>query len=143
MDDCLFKPLTLNDVQRQLDGIFPRTQGEVPKSLLDFSYLRQLAQGDDVAFRSLLVELQQSMASDREELAQWQETGERGTLAELAHRIKGGARLARATQVQRACEEVEGSCRIDSTDLVRAVNALRVAMDQLIEVLNDALEPKA
>src|SRR3546814_9056726 len=57
-------------------------------------------------------------------------------LADLAHRVKGGALIIRAKGLIAACEALESACRGgDRPLLAAAVDEVRQAMDQLPERL--------
>src|SRR3546814_6461578 len=57
-------------------------------------------------------------------------------LADLAHRVKGGALIIRAKGLIAACEALESACRGgDRPLLAAAVDEVRQAMDQLTERL--------
>ncbi|MFS2125133.1 transporter substrate-binding domain-containing protein [Pseudomonas sp. Pseusp97] len=141
MDDCLFKPITLDDVRRRLAGIAPQSAVSSCAGTFDLPYLQQLARGDEQVLRGLLGDLARSMAEDRERLSDLPIGGGDRELAELAHRIKGGARLARAAQLQRACEALEVLCKANAPadELGAAVAAVRSALDELTQELDAQL----
>ncbi|SUD30584.1 putative two-component system sensor kinase [Pseudomonas fluorescens] len=98
MDDCLFKPISLRDLSERLLLAHPLTlasdrqaarvgQGQT----LDLGTLRQLAKGDEQAVGTLVRGLADSLDSDSERLVERHAAGDLKALAELAHRVKGGA----------------------------------------------------
>ncbi|WP_327440579.1 transporter substrate-binding domain-containing protein [Pseudomonas donghuensis] len=133
MDDCLFKPITLEDVRHRLSGIVPRDQGKAVSATFDLPYLQQLARGNREALRGLLSELAAAVAEDRGRLANLPPGTDNHQLANLAHRVKGGARLARAELLQLACEHLEGLCKADAPENERqtAIFNVRNALDEL------------
>jgi two-component system sensor histidine kinase EvgS len=57
-------------------------------------------------------------------------------LADLAHRIKGGARIIQAQRLIAACEALESACRGGDTPLLADAAAdLHQAMEHLAEYL--------
>lgn len=78
--------------------------------LYDLESLHALTGGEPSMLRRLLDELLTSNRKDLEALeilVQRQETGE---LAELAHRIKGAARVVRGEQLVDSCRRLEEVC---------------------------------
>jgi two-component system sensor histidine kinase EvgS len=142
MDDCLFKPITLDDVRSHLTGIAPRINSKSVTSTFDLVYLQQLTLGNREALDSLLKELMRSVVEDRNRLAQYSPGTNNYELADLAHRIKGGARLARAASLLEACEHLESLCQIDAThdDRQSALAALGYALDNLVRELEMLLD---
>ncbi|MNL87315.1 Hpt domain protein [compost metagenome] len=57
-------------------------------------------------------------------------------MADLAHRIKGGARIIQAQRLIAACEALESACRGGDTMLLaQAVDDIRQAIKHLAEQL--------
>ncbi|MGH8361219.1 MAG: Hpt domain-containing protein, partial [Pseudomonas sp.] len=57
-------------------------------------------------------------------------------LADIAHRVKGGARIIKARVLIRCCEDLEAATRqADSMRLTETVDALHQQMEQLGERL--------
>ncbi|WP_438282689.1 transporter substrate-binding domain-containing protein [Pseudomonas alabamensis] len=114
MDDCLFKPLSLEALATLLDTAYPHapdrtTASEAPVEA-DLGHLRRLTGNDAEALDALLRDLLDSNRHDLAELTRLAECGDLQALARLAHRIKGGARLVRASALVEACEQIERSC---------------------------------
>ncbi|OLS62289.1 transporter substrate-binding domain-containing protein [Pseudomonas putida] len=112
MDDCLFKPLDLTALAARLApraqerlAVEPGAAGVLGEGH-DLSSLRQLTGGDDQAIKDLLRDL---LLSNRDDLARLAELhpDDLGGLADLAHRVKGGARIIKARWLLRACENIE------------------------------------
>ncbi len=128
MDACLFKPLGLDGLVRALARASP--------ALLDLEHIRRLVAGDEAALRALLADLRASNLQDLQLLAQVPANAE--ALAMLAHRIKGGARIARARVIVDLCERLERRCQAKPPapgDIEQDVGALREAMLQLEQQL--------
>ena len=61
-------------------------------------------------------------------------------LADLAHRVKGGARIIRAQGLIHSCERLEAACEgIDDEPLTAAVDDLQQAMERLATTLEQLL----
>ena len=124
MDDCLFKPLGLDSLVQALSRARP--------AILDIEHMRRLVANDESALRSLLADLRASNLQDLQQLEQ--AMANPMALAMLAHRIKGGARIAGARELVDLCERLERRCNgtpLAPGDLEQAVGALREAMLQL------------
>lgn len=132
MDDCLFKPLGLDELVRALALYQPETKPQDAMQLLDLRHLMRLVGSDQAAFKALLADLRSSNQQDLQRLEAL--VNDPPALAQLAHRIKGGARIARAESVIRACQQVELTCEsrpLEASHLRRDVQALRVALQRL------------
>lgn len=130
MDDCLFKPLGLDSLQRALAHCRREAREEQP--LLDVGHLEHLVGKDQSALTALLRDLR---SSNREDLQRLESLGDDApALSELAHRIKGGARIARADRLYELCEQLERTCAMQPLDIMqlrRDVQALRLVMMRL------------
>ena len=154
MDDCLFKPLSLKALAEVLDaplaarGARDRDDAGEGSETLDLSSLQRLTGGDAQALRALIDDLLESNRQDLEQLSAYREGDELGGLAELAHRIKGGARIIKARVLIEACEQLERICASSGsprTLLAEHCQALREAMlaleARLLRHGDDASEP--
>lgn len=141
MDDCLFKPIGLKELQARLGSLStPPDEAGVVASTdnFDLTSLEQLTGGDIVSIKKLLEELVDTNASDKVRLIDLFSRHDVSGLADLAHRIKGGARIIQAQGLVAACEAVEDACRsADSVLLANAVGDLRQVMDLLTERLEN------
>ncbi|PQZ91798.1 MULTISPECIES: transporter substrate-binding domain-containing protein [Pseudomonas] len=142
MNDCLFKPISLTALERQLAQIAPQ-----PSTLhLDLGNFEALTGGDPQMSRRLLVELLSSSRQDRQELA--------GLLAgqaplqdiiEQAHKIKGAARIVQANALAGQCETLEQACaRGDAREQVdagvKSLERLMLELEKALQVQLDELE---
>ncbi|SFH12419.1 two-component system, NarL family, sensor histidine kinase EvgS [Pseudomonas sp. NFACC45] len=143
MDDCLFKPISLKELNSCLASV---TQGcaAVPDELalapttgdIDLSSLEQLSAGDTGSIKKLLRELVNSNADDQAQLMRLLARQDLPALADLAHRVKGGALMIRAQRLIAACEALESACRGGDRPLLgAAVDDVRQAMEHLTERL--------
>ncbi|MDR6715236.1 two-component system sensor histidine kinase EvgS [Pseudomonas hunanensis] len=134
MDDCLFKPLGLDSLVQALASC--QTAGEQPSEeapLLDIAHLQQLVGKDSAALNALLSDLRSSNRADLHCLERLGDTDAQG-LAELAHRVKGGAKIARAAPLIAACERLERTITrtpLIAEQLQQDVAAVRDAMQRL------------
>ncbi|MBA1205377.1 transporter substrate-binding domain-containing protein [Pseudomonas capeferrum] len=135
MDDCLFKPLSLKALAEVLDAPLAarraRDEAGGDEQALDLSSLQRLTGGDAQALRALLDDLLESNRQDLDQLSAYRDGDEPGGLAELAHRIKGGARIIKARVLIEACEQLERSCasgESSPTLLAEQCEAVRQAM---------------
>ncbi|ROM69808.1 hybrid sensor histidine kinase/response regulator [Pseudomonas brassicacearum] len=136
MDDCLFKPISLRDLNARLASVMPDAEAAPSADLFDLSSLEQLTGNDSTAIQHLLKELLSSNAEDAARLLRLSAQQDLPGLADLAHRIKGGARIIQAQRLIAACEALENACRAsDRTLLAQAVDGLHQAMEQLTERL--------
>jgi len=128
MDDCLLKPIGLEALRTRLQQLRPAP------TALRLQPLQALTGGDIGLTRRLLEEVRSNCAADRAQL--WDEANPR-TIIDLAHRIKGAARIVRADAVCRACDALE---RVRAgTDLAPLRIALCHALDDLHQQLDHAL----
>lgn len=143
MDDCLFKPISLKDLNARLGLVTPHAR--VPSTAapaapvfddIDLSSLEQLARGDQASVKRLLGELAVSNDGDMAKLMRLFTQHDVQGLADLAHRVKGGARVISAVAVIQACEALEAATEgLDSAVLTAAVDNLQQQMEHLAEQL--------
>lgn len=140
MDDCLFKPTSLKALAERLALAQPATAVAVvlplepaQGALLDFSHLGQLVDGDKAALFELLGDLAQSNEQDLTRLAAMVFEEDIQGLSDLAHKVKGGARIVKAHGLISACERLEAVClaQHDEDALERAVAQVSTQMRTL------------
>ncbi len=136
MDDCLFKPIRLVDLQAWLAQRF----SSVPSTAtddhgvceFDLSGLERYADADRELIDQLLHDLALSNREDRVHLLALHTGGNRPGLQELAHRIKGGALMVRAHALVECCEQLEQACNDGRAAMIDdAVDRLQQAMARL------------
>ncbi|WP_242155974.1 transporter substrate-binding domain-containing protein [Pseudomonas sp. ArH3a] len=147
MDDCLFKPIGLKDLAAHLANQVPRDRmpsqalrPEDPQARerIDLTTLEQLSRGDASAINSLLQDLATSNEQDMSRLMQLFTQHDLSGLADLAHRVKGGARIINAQRLILACEALETACNgLNSAVLTEAVDDLQQAMEHLEQQLEE------
>ncbi|WP_458129641.1 transporter substrate-binding domain-containing protein [Pseudomonas sp. Z2-11] len=139
MNDCLFKPIGLEVLGARLAQVFPEpaagfpgTEAEAPTDDFDLDGLAQLTGGDTEALNSLISELVTCNTEDTAQLLRLSARHDLPGLADLAHRIKGGARMVRAQGLVSACDALEDACRErDASSLADAVGDLQQALEHL------------
>jgi len=140
MDDCLFKPIGLDNLRTRLDAVPKMTaahddQASVEKRVdgLDLKSLREMTGGNPGLIRRLLEELHSSNRIDIDQVRPLWEAGDWKQLADLAHRMKGAARLVNAEVLQDLCSKLEGGCKdgLDSRELGNRAQAVELAMATL------------
>lgn len=142
MDQCLFKPISLNDLSACLaSGVPQDAKGQdrhEPEdgAEINLTYLKQLSQGDDGVIQKLLTELAVSNRQDLVSLVELFVNDDYQGLADLAHGVKGGGRLIQANKLIECCEQLEAVCQAGEPQrLTVAVDALHSSMEQLAEQL--------
>lgn len=145
MNGCLFKPSTLKDLSDWLRPITPLS-GAAPQSEVagpaDFiQSIDKLTGGDPRLASQLMTELLRSGREDLQLLQQALQQQDADQLAELAHKIAGGARIVAASELTAACVQLEKQCRADSRDMPqieREANALIAQLTHFNQLLADA-----
>lgn len=130
MDGCLFKPTGLDDLRAALAAC---TVAEAePAAGFDLGALIALTGDDPAALNELLKPLLDSLGTDRALLPVLQRKTDFAKLHDLAHRIKGGARMVKAQGLITCCETLEATCEQQERERLGAVvDELRVALDEL------------
>ncbi|SDZ66946.1 transporter substrate-binding domain-containing protein [Pseudomonas sp. NFIX28] len=145
MDDCLFKPISLESLKQRLDRFEPVVveapadqAAEEQVDDIDFAALEKLVRGDQAAMRELLNDLAQSNQQDMARLREDCSTQDWQELSDLAHKVKGGARIVKARRLILACEQLEAACEVksDGQALRRAGAALKEEMSALAMALD-------
>lgn len=141
MDDCLFKPIRLSDLQQALEG-FGHREGEIEViaepdlTEIDLSTLEQMAGDNHALMDRLRSEVLNSLHNDLQRLDDLSQEPDCGGLRDLAHHIKGGAQMVGAARVVAACVDLERACRAIDTEAVDpAINTLREALQGLAQRL--------
>ncbi|MHC8410389.1 transporter substrate-binding domain-containing protein [Pseudomonas sp. Hz4] len=140
MDDCLFKPIRLADLRAWLATRFvsepPALVKEQLTSEIDLSGLELYVGDDRTLINQLLRELAVTNLYDRDDLLAAHVSGNCHRLQDLAHRIKGGARMVRAKRLIECCEHLERACAEGRATVIDdAVDQLQHAMARLDQSL--------
>ncbi len=136
MDGCLFKPTGLEDLRAALASRTAAVTDEA-EPVFDISALITLTGGDKGALNELLLPLLGSLEEDRVLLTALPARVDFAALHDLAHRIKGGARMVKAPVLISCCETLESVCeRRDSAALEAALQATGAAIEHLHDSLS-------
>lgn len=140
MDDCLFKPISLEGLHHHLQGlaiadrqIGPVVVAPVTTTVFDPTALDGVTGGVQALNRRLLDELNRTNAVDAAHLDELLEAGNWAELDKLAHRLKGAARLIAAEPLLAASQAYEDEFRstVVSRELQKLGEALRLALEEL------------
>ena len=161
MDDCLFKPLSLETLRRHLAAHLERTSSAGRRDALlpvwrdelafDPAALYKLSNGDDALLQRFVEELITSNLNDQKTLETALADHDCARLRDAAHAIHGVARMIDARALSTACHATETAARalLDAPDAdpaldgphplahaaVRRAEALLSAMTRLTEQL--------
>jgi two-component system sensor histidine kinase EvgS len=143
MDDCLFKPIRLVDLNAWLASRFSSDSAVVnddpPNAEIDLTGLERYVGADHELITQLLQDLAATNRDDRESLLQVHASANHDGLQVLAHRIKGGALMVRALSLVECCEQLERACSAGDASLIdAAVDQLQHAMQRLDQSLAQA-----
>jgi len=148
MDDCLFKPLTLTALSQWVEGLAPTDRSPA----FSMEGLRLLTGGNPVLNQRLLAELLNSNRHDRQGLQALHGCTDLQAFIDIAHKIKGAARIVQASRLIDSCETLETACRGPlQADLLaeccsavdRALLELDQALLQQIAHHHDGKKPEA
>jgi two-component system sensor histidine kinase EvgS len=139
MDDCLFKPISLNALNDRLSKVRPlAVTAEAPAPIADEAFdphaIATLTGGRIDMNERLLEQLIDSIRQDRAELAA--ATG-RDQLKDVGHKVRGAANIICATAVIQQCEALEAACDAEASD--EDIGERQVALERAITTLEQAL----
>jgi two-component system sensor histidine kinase EvgS len=141
MNDCLFKPLSLAALSQWVESIRPARQ-EQPFNL---EGLDLLTGGNPQLAHRLMAELLSSNCHDRQALLALSTVEcpveERQALLDIAHKIKGAARIAQAFRLIKCCEALERAChdKAPADEIARCNKAMDLAMLELERALKQQM----
>ncbi len=120
MNDCLVKPIGLDELEQRLLSIGDIEDGEAEPSLphsdvlsprvFDLESLQTLVGSEPKMLRHILSELIVNNRTDQQALTTCLQKQATVELAELAHRIKGAARVVKGEQLVESCHQLEQAC---------------------------------
>ena len=138
MDDCLFKPLSLAALGQWVKGIQPAAAAPA------FSQqgLHVLTGGNSTLNLRLLTELLNSNRLDRQSLQALSGTRDPQAYRDIAHRIKGAARIVQATRLIDSCEALEaaGHAPFSPEKVSECCDAVEHALLELEQALLQQIE---
>lgn len=143
MNDCLFKPISLQSLEARLMSanrinVDPHSEHYVSPSsqLIDLQALEQLTGGDANTLKSLLEPLIDSLEDDMACLLKAFTKNDLPGLSDIAHKVKSGARMIKAKHLARCCESLEQACLSPEwSQLAQRVDEQYEAMAQVMEVI--------
>ncbi|WP_165795038.1 transporter substrate-binding domain-containing protein [Solimicrobium silvestre] len=144
MNDCFFKPISLEALAKKLQ-ITPHNPilraSTRPENLAryDLGGMEKLVGSQPQLIQKLIIELINSNRKDLNLLRVYSDNADVANLSELAHKIKGGANMIRANDVIFRCEELELACK-DPVAMDRVSTAV-IAMEASILALEKELLP--
>ncbi|MGN7738589.1 transporter substrate-binding domain-containing protein [Pseudomonas sp. 22526] len=114
MDDCLFKPISLAELNQRLWGHPDKLPAQAMTEMKDAPFgidrLRHLTGGDPELVVRLLNDLMQSNRDDLGSLRMMAKDPDISLLSGMAHKIKGGAKVVNAQVLIERCDELEQAC---------------------------------
>ncbi|WP_285349982.1 transporter substrate-binding domain-containing protein [Pseudomonas sp. ME-P-057] len=139
MDDCLFKPISLNALNDRLSKVRPlAVMAEAPAAVANEAFdphaIATLTGGRIDMNERLLDQLIDSIRQDRAELAS--ATG-RDQLKDVGHKVRGAANIICATAVIQECEALEAACDAEASD--EDIGKRQVALERAMTTLELAL----
>ena len=129
MNDCLFKPISLTLLSQRLNAIDPPYQ---KSEIINIESLYALSGRDESRIKRLLEELLRSNRDDLQSLLELPLTEDPEPFNNLAHRIKGAARIVGAHDLIKQCEALEQASPA-------TLPACRTAMQRAMESLEQAM----
>jgi len=121
MDDCLFKPLRLKQLETLLQQIPRHDQNALPagipplESLIDLNAVLELANQDQTLLRTLLIATRDENERDIQACRLASEQGNIPGLAHHLHRLAGATEIIGASGYARECRTLEKECEENAT----------------------------
>lgn len=151
MDDCLFKPVSLDELAERLNGVKGSALANVVQAAVlikgdayNLEKLMQLVGGDIDAVQRLIDALIINNRDDLVRLMTFFDDDAIADLSALAHKIKGAAHIIQAADVISSCEGLEQACKgiRDNDILAAAVYAVEEAILALEQGLLQFVTPE-
>lgn len=129
MNDCLFKPISLEDLRLKLESCCQKLTQEHPQQAFLSEALTKLTGGNTSLFKQLLKELLNANEADLIDLKKAVLNNNIVDAKNIAHKIKGAARIIAATELVIACEQLEQIK--NSNELTLKFDNIKIAIDRL------------
>ncbi|MBK5408899.1 transporter substrate-binding domain-containing protein [Pseudomonas sp. TH34] len=147
MSDCLLKPVDLDVLEQRMLSFETRRSLKPEPGAVDpdrsseryrvgINALTQLAGGNAAMVQSLIRELLESIRQDLQKLRLHAQLQDTSALGELAHRIRGAARVLKDEQLIVYCRELEDACSGLLPDLEGKVACVEQVMLELERVFS-------
>ncbi|MBK5436001.1 transporter substrate-binding domain-containing protein [Pseudomonas sp. TH32] len=149
MNDCLIKPIGIDDLDARLLEHYLTDEVDQPETkqlisipdsfkLVDLAPLELLISNEPIKFQQILDELIKSNRKDCQTMQELLQNGEIDNLVELAHRVKGAARVVKGEQLVECCRRLEAACqdsKVESGQLQQLVGQVEAAIAALEHAL--------
>jgi two-component system sensor histidine kinase EvgS len=137
MDDCLFKPLSLTALRQWIERIKPIARAPA----FSLEGLQLLTGGNPKLDHRLLSELLNSNRLDREQLRALFQCKDCQPFLDIAHKIKGAARIVHAYRLIDSCEALEIACHevFHPETVANCTKAIERAMLELEQALQQQI----
>lgn len=143
MNGCLFKPVELAELASVIAEGAPAATTPVQEEAFDVAELTRMTGGNPALVARLLAQMGESTAQDLAHLEQLLASRDLLALDGLAHRVKGAAKIVKASHLYECCEKLEEACRRQETEQSLALaRQLATAMGELIQAIHHHLPPQ-
>ena len=161
MDDCLFKPVTIDDLEQRLRrwfgmpddltavapetpalGFHPGLDSSAGEATFQLASLIEISKTDDDALKQMLQEFLRSNRMDLELLSAYTLEDVQG-VAQTAHKIKGGAKVLHAHRLISACEAVEHCSQLPAVNSGEVKNAVERLKQEMLCLEQDLVKTLA
>ncbi|MCE9785917.1 ATP-binding protein, partial [Shewanella algae] len=109
MDDCLFKPIGIDNLKKTIDLQLTRKEHHNVNEVLHKQAIYNITGGDENFTQTILQKLITSNNDDMNELKIAFDIGDLDSAKCVAHKIKGAAKTLSATKIVELCEKIESS----------------------------------
>lgn len=127
MDDCLFKPVTLEHLRRRLNNWDTLLSNPM---FDDISGIETITGGDPMMAMQLSRGIIKENREDLDKIKKVLQKGHIVEISPIAHRIKGVGKMLNAHVLTNSCEQLEIACR-HQTNIAPAVEQLQEAINSL------------
>ncbi|PYC03542.1 histidine kinase [Pseudomonas protegens] len=145
MNGCIFKPIALPELDRRLRELpaLPRLQLKANSERFDIQQLDHLTGGNPASIQRVLKGLHQSNQQDLKQIRGLLANPDNKGVTDLAHRIRGAARIINAQALIDECEYLEKACRegANAGQIKTALTRLEQAMVGLDRDLLESVVP--
>lgn len=118
MDDCLFKPISLDMLQAKINILTSQKIDLPSKKILNVSAIKDIAGDNEDFIKTLLQQLVTSNGDDLNDLDLAFDNDDIDSMKSIAHKIKGAAKILSAKIIVEQCEKLESSENIEAARIV-------------------------
>lgn len=135
MNECLFKPIELVNLTNIIAEMALKIK-PLQKATFDISGVRKIAGDNPALVATFLTQIKESTREDMTKLGRLLEVPDLTQFDSLAHRIKGAAKIVKASRLYECSERLEEACRGQDTELPLAIaRELMTVMEELLETI--------